>query len=78
VCDSEIRRHFPEAWVEGQEDLISAMTNHPKLRLFSVQIVFGPNSSYSIDAKGLAGLRKVHYRTPLTRSGGELYQLLQV
>ncbi len=30
--ESEIRRHFPEAWVEGYEDLISAMTNHPKDR----------------------------------------------
>jgi hypothetical protein len=30
--ESEIRRHFPEAWVEGHEDLISAMTNDPKDR----------------------------------------------
>jgi hypothetical protein len=30
--ESEIRRHFPEAWVEGHEDLISAMTNHPEDR----------------------------------------------
>ena len=30
--EGEIRRHFPEAWVEGHEDLISAMTNHPKDR----------------------------------------------
>ena len=30
--ESEIRRHFPEAWVEGHEDLISTMTNHPKDR----------------------------------------------
>ena len=30
--ESEIRRHFPEAWVEGHEDLISAMANHPKDR----------------------------------------------
>jgi len=30
--EREIRRHFPEAWVEGHEDLISAMTNHPKDR----------------------------------------------
>ena len=30
--ESEIRRHFPEAWVDGYEDLISAMTNHPKDR----------------------------------------------
>jgi hypothetical protein len=30
--ENEIRRHFPEAWVEGHEDLISAMTNHPKDR----------------------------------------------
>ena len=30
--ESEIRRHFPEAWIEGYEDLIPAMTNHPKDR----------------------------------------------
>jgi len=30
--EREIRRHFPEAWVEGHEDLISVMTNHPKDR----------------------------------------------
>ena len=30
--ESEIRRHFPEAWVEGHDDLISTMTNHPKDR----------------------------------------------
>jgi len=29
---SEIRRYFPEAWVEGCVDLIPAMTNHPKDR----------------------------------------------
>lgn len=28
--ENEIRRHFPEAWIEGFEDLIPAMTNHPK------------------------------------------------
>jgi len=30
--ESEIRRHFPEAWIDGYEDLISAMSNHPKDR----------------------------------------------
>ena len=30
--ESEIRRHFPEAWVEGYERLIPSMTNHPKDR----------------------------------------------
>jgi hypothetical protein len=30
--ESEIRRHFPEAWVDGYDDLIAAMTNHPKDR----------------------------------------------
>ncbi len=28
----EIRRHFPEAWVEGFDKLIPKMTNHPKDR----------------------------------------------
>lgn len=30
--ESEIRRHFPEAWIEGYENLIPSMTNHPKDR----------------------------------------------
>jgi len=30
--ESEIRRHFPEAWIEDYENLIPAMTNHPKDR----------------------------------------------
>jgi hypothetical protein len=30
--DSEIRRHFPAAWIEGYESLIPSMTNHPKDR----------------------------------------------
>jgi predicted nucleic acid-binding protein len=30
--ESEIRRHFPEAWTEGYERLIPSMTNHPKDR----------------------------------------------
>ena len=30
--ENEIRRHFPEAWVERHEDLIAAMKNHPKDR----------------------------------------------
>jgi hypothetical protein len=30
--ENEIRRHFPEAWIDDYEDLIPAMTNHPKDR----------------------------------------------
>ena len=30
--ESEIRRHFPEAWIDEYEDLIPAMTNHRKDR----------------------------------------------
>jgi hypothetical protein len=30
--ESEIRRHFPEASVDGYEELIPAMSNHPKDR----------------------------------------------
>jgi len=30
--ETEIRRHFPEAWVEGYEDLIPSMTNSKKDR----------------------------------------------
>jgi hypothetical protein len=30
--ESEIRKHFGEAWVEGYEDLIPSMTNHEKDR----------------------------------------------
>jgi hypothetical protein len=27
--ESEIRRHFPEAWIDGYEDLIPAMIAYP-------------------------------------------------
>ena len=30
--EGKLRRYFPEAWVEGYEDLIPAMTNHEKDR----------------------------------------------
>lgn len=30
--EKEIRRHFPEAWVDGFDKLIPKMTNHPKDR----------------------------------------------
>jgi len=30
--EDEIRRHFPEAWVDGFQPLITAMTNEPKDR----------------------------------------------
>ncbi len=30
--ESELRRHFPEAWIEGFEDLVPTMTCHPKDR----------------------------------------------
>jgi hypothetical protein len=30
--ENELRRHFPEAWVEGFETLVDAMTNEPKDR----------------------------------------------
>jgi predicted nucleic acid-binding protein len=29
---AELRRHFPEAWVEGFEKLVDVMTNDPKDR----------------------------------------------
>lgn len=30
--ESEIRKHFPEAWIRGYEELIPAMSNSPKDR----------------------------------------------
>ncbi len=30
--EEELRKHFPEAWVEGYEPLADLMTNHPKDR----------------------------------------------
>lgn len=30
--EREMRRHFPEAWIEGYEHLIPSMANHPKDR----------------------------------------------
>jgi len=66
--ENEIRRHFPEAWIDGYEDLIPAMTNHPKDRHVlaaaaraGVQVIvtynlkdFPPSSlaPYSITAQG--------------------------
>src|ERR1019366_6030485 len=38
------------------------------LRLFSLQIVFGPNTSYSMHGEGLIGLRKVLYRTLVSQT----------
>ena len=40
--ESEIRRHFPEAWVEGYEELIPSLTNHEKDRhVLAAAIRFG-------------------------------------
>jgi PIN domain len=66
--ENEIRRHFPEAWIDGYEDLIPAMTNHPKDRHVlaaaaraGVQVIvtynlkdFPPSSlaPYSVTAQG--------------------------
>jgi len=30
--EDELRKHFPEAWVEGYEPLLNVMANHPKDR----------------------------------------------
>jgi hypothetical protein len=30
--ETQIRQHFPEAWIDGYEDLTPKMTNHPKDR----------------------------------------------
>jgi len=60
--ENEIRRHFPEAWVESYENLIHAMTNHPKDRhviasLIAI-VVGGYQSSHGEpgDKKTLAGV----------------------
>jgi len=68
--EGELRWYFPEAWVEGYEDLIPAMTNHEKDRhVLAVAVKTGaeiivtynlrdfPDSSlapYSIIAQGLS------------------------
>ena len=44
--ESEMRRHFPEAWVEGFEDLIPAMANHPKDRHVAAAAVKSNGSVY--------------------------------
>ena len=80
--ESEIRRHFPEAWIEGYEDLIPAMTNHPKDRQIlaaaaraGVKVIVTynlkdfPSSSlapYAITAQGPSAFLKSLYN--LTRS----------
>jgi len=72
--ESEIRRHFPEAWIEGYEDSMAAMTCHPKDRhvlaaavcaraktIVTYNIKDFPNSSlapYSIAAQGPSAFLK--------------------
>ena len=75
--ESEIRRHFPEAWIEDYEDLIPTMTNHPKDRhvlaasaragvkvIVTYNIKDFPRSSlkpYSITAQGPSAFLKDLY-----------------
>jgi hypothetical protein len=75
--ESEMRRHFPEAWIDGYEDLIPAMTNHPKDRhvlaaaaragakiIVTYNIKDFPRSSltpYSITAQGPSAFLKDLY-----------------
>jgi hypothetical protein len=75
--ESEIRRHFPEAWIEGYENLIPAMTNHPKDRhvlaaaaqagvkvIVTYNLKDFPSSSlapYAITAQGPSGFLKRLY-----------------
>jgi hypothetical protein len=77
--ESEIRRHFPEAWIDAYEDLIPAMTNHPKDRhvlaaavragaktILTYNIKDFPHSSlmpYSIIAQGPSAFPKDVYAT---------------
>jgi hypothetical protein len=77
--ENEIRRHFPEAWIEGYEDMIPAMTNHPKDRHVlaagvraGVKVIvtynlkdFPPSSlaPYSITAQGPSTFLKTLYGT---------------
>ena len=75
--ETEIRQHFPEAWIEDYEDLIPAMTNHPKDRhvlaaaahagvkvIVTYNIKDFPRSSltpYSITAQGPSAFLKDLY-----------------
>jgi PIN domain len=77
--ESEIKRHFPEAWVDDYEDLIPAMTNHRKDRyvlaaaaragakiIVTYNIKDFPRSSltpYSITAQGPSAFLKDLYVT---------------
>ena len=83
--ENEIRRHFPEAWIDGYEDLIPAMTNHPKDRhvlaaaaragvkvIVTYNLKDFPSSSlapYSITAQGPSAFLKSLYDMAL--SGGD-------
>jgi hypothetical protein len=55
--ESEIRRHFPEAWIDGYEDLIPAMTNHPKDR----HVLAASLAPYAITAQGPSAFLKHLY-----------------
>jgi hypothetical protein len=75
--ESQMRRHFPEAWIEGYEHLIPEMTNHPKDRhvlaaaaragakiIVTYNIKDFPRSSltpYSITAQGPSAFLKDLY-----------------
>ena len=77
--ESEIRRHFPEAWIDGYENLIPAMSNHPKDRhvlaaaakagtrlIVTYNIKDFPPASlapYSITARGPSAFLKDLYNT---------------
>lgn len=50
--ESEIRRHFPEAWVDGYEELIPSLTNHPKDRhVLAAAVRAGAKAILSYNAK---------------------------
>lgn len=77
--ENEIRRHFPEAWIDDYEDLIPTMTNHPKDRhvlaaaaragvkvIVTYNLKDFPSSSlapYSITAQGPSTFLKTLYDT---------------
>ena len=50
--ESEIRRYFPEAWIEGYKDLIPKMTNHLKDRhVLAAAVRAGANAIVTYNLK---------------------------
>jgi hypothetical protein len=69
--ESEIRRHFPEAWIDGYENLIPAMTNQSRkiAKIASIEgIVTGLIEKHSLLTKASEATKKILGRIDLLKT----------